>query len=103
MTSLVARLYAEDDNMGAGAAREAAEALTAAAKLVESLLAAGGGDPALLVGALQRLTEATAAAERLYERQSSAAMIREAYRREDYAALAWNDCAAARPGLRPVS
>lgn len=100
MPSLAARLQEEDgDNMGAGPAREAAEALKAAARTVESLAVAGA--PALLAGALVRLNEATVAAERLYERQLSAALIRETFRRLDYQA-GWDDCLAARRGLRAV-
>lgn len=85
MTSLAAALQAEhDDNMGATPAREAAEALTAAARAVERV--AGRGSSALMAGALVRLNEATVAAEQLYERQLSGTLIREAGYAEGYAA-----------------
>jgi len=77
MPSLAARLQEEcDDNAGAAPARVAAEALTAAARDVQA--AAEAGDSALLVGALIRLNEATVAAEQLYDRQISTALILEA-------------------------
>lgn len=85
MSSLAARLQAEcDDNIAAGPARAAAEALIAAARDVRAAVAAG--DPALLVGALIRLTEATVAAEEVCDRQLSVAMIKEAGYAEGYAA-----------------
>lgn len=95
MSSPAARLQAErDDNVGAGPAREAAEALTAAARDLRA--AAGAGDSALLVGALIRLSEATVAAEQLCDRQISAALVLEAGYVEGYAA------GLACRGLRPV-
>jgi hypothetical protein len=100
MSSPVAGLQAEyEDNMGAGAARAAAEALIEAAEHVRALTGSEGRT--LLVGLQQRINEATEAAERLYERQLSGAMIRQAHRREDYAD-GWNDCLAARRGLHAV-
>jgi len=91
---------AEDgDNMGATAARAAADALAEAARDIGAL--AGHGDSALLVGALVRLSEATVAAELVYERQLSAAVIREAHRRADYEA-GYAAGLTARRGLRSV-
>ena len=85
MTSLAARLQAEaDDNAGAVRAREAAEALAAAARAVR--LAAGSGDPALLAGALIRLTEATVTVEELLNRQVSASLLLEAGYIQGYSA-----------------
>jgi len=89
-----------DDNMGATAAREAAEALAEAARDVRA--ATGAGDSALLVGALIRLNEATVAVELLYDRQLSAAVIRQAHRATDYAE-GYEAGLAARRGLRSVS
>jgi hypothetical protein len=89
----------QDDNMGAGAARAAAEALAAAGRDVQAALRAG--DNALLVGALIRLNEATVAVELLYDRQLSAAVIRQAHRATDYAE-GYEDGLAARRGLRSV-
>jgi hypothetical protein len=72
------------DNMGAAAAREAAEALTAAAQDVRAL--AREGSPALLAAALIVLRQATTAAERLHNRQLSATLVQEAGFVEGYAA-----------------
>jgi hypothetical protein len=93
-----------DDNMGARAAREAAEALRATTLLAFFALLSGRGSAAMLVGALMRLTEATAAAERLHNRQLSAAVIRAAYRKMDYDAgyEAGYEAAARRARLRAV-
>jgi hypothetical protein len=85
MNSLAARLQAEaDDNAGATPAREAAGELAAAARDVRA--AAASGDHALLAGALTRLTEATAAAEELLNRQVSASLLLEAGYIQGYAA-----------------
>lgn len=88
-----------DDNMGAGAARAAAEALVEAAEHVKLLT--GTESPALLIGMQRRLTDATVAVERLHERQLSAAMIRQANHRADFAD-GWDACKAASRGLRAV-
>jgi hypothetical protein len=113
VNGLAAGLRDEDDNMGAGPAREAAESLTeAAGKLMEAAEHVGSlaspEDSVLLVGLQRRLTEAAVAAEeardaaeRLHVRQLSAAMMREAHRRIDYAA-GWEACLAFRRGLRAV-
>jgi hypothetical protein len=88
-----------EDNMGAGAAKAAAEALTAAALAVES--AAGEGDE-LRAAALVRLSEATLTAERLYTRQLSVALVRAAFRATDYDA-GYTAGLGARRRLRSVS
>ncbi len=73
-----ARLQAEvDDNVGVQAAREAAEALAAAAEDIKAL---AGADTPVLAAAVIRLRQAMAVAERLYERQLSAALLLEAGR-----------------------
>lgn len=85
MNSLAAGLQEEyDDNVGAGPARDAAEELTASARDVRAAVASGSA--ALLAGSLVRLTQATAAAELLAERQLSTALIREAGYVEGYTA-----------------
>jgi len=89
-----------DDNMGAGAARAASEALARAARDVQAAI--GAGESAMLVGALIRLNEATVAVELLYERQLSAAVIRQAHRAADYAE-GYEAGLTARRGLRSVS
>jgi hypothetical protein len=66
-----------DDNAGATAAREAAEALAAAAADVKAL---AGAETPLLAVAVIVLRQAQATAERLYERQISAALLMEAGR-----------------------
>ena len=92
MSSLAAQPLAEDDdNMGASAARIAAEKLIEAAEHVKSLT--GAESPAMLAGLQMRLTDAIVAAERLEDRQLSAAVIRES---------GWNDCLASRRGLSVV-
>lgn len=113
MNGLAAGLRDEDDNMGAVAARDAAEKLATAAeglmRAAEHASAlAGGESDVLLVGLQRRLKDAAvaaeegkAAAEELHTRQLSAALIREAHRRTDYAA-GWNACLAFRRGLRAV-
>jgi len=102
-----------DDNMGAAAARDAAEKLGAAAEELmkaagHAMALAGTENSVLLVGLQRRLTDAAvaaeegkAAAEQLHTRQLSAAMIRAAHRRTDYDA-GWEDCLAFRRGLRAV-
>jgi len=78
MTGLAAGLQAErDDNLGATPAREAAEALKAAAAEIE---AAAGPETPLLAVALILLERAIDAAERLHARQLSAALLLEAAR-----------------------
>jgi hypothetical protein len=90
----LARLQAEcDDNAGAGAARAAAEALTAAAEDVRALAGEGGS---LLAHALIQFNDAILTAERLYERQISAVLMQEAGYVSGYAA------GLAARGLRPV-
>ena len=85
MGSLAARLEAgQRDIMGAAEARAAAEALTAAAETIMSV--AGQEDSPVLVGALRRLTEATAAVEELCDRQLSVALVKEAGYVEGYEA-----------------
>jgi hypothetical protein len=101
------------DNMGAVAAREAAEKLARAAERLERaaehiISLAGADSSVLLIGMQRRLKDATvaaeegkAAAELLHTRQLSAATMREAHRQTDYAA-GWDACLASRRGLRAV-
>ena len=105
MNSVGVTLRDEDDNMGAGAARAAAEELMWAARMArkaaERIGSPGAKDSAmlavLLTDAMHRLTEATAAAEQLYERQISAAVILEAGYVQGY------DAASTARSLRIVS
>lgn len=73
----LARLKAACDDTGATAAREAAEALAAAAEDIRALAAA---DTPLLAAAVIVLRQAQSTAEHLYERQFSAALLMEAGR-----------------------
>lgn len=84
MPSLAARLQAEcGDNLGATPAREAAEALKAVAEDIEALT---GAESPVIAAALIRLRQAVVTAEKLFERQISAALMREAGYAEGYAA-----------------
>lgn len=87
------------DNLGASAARAASEALIEAAEHVRALTGTESGT--LLVGLQRRLTDLASAVEELAGRQISGAMIREAHRREDFAA-GWDACLLARHGLHAV-
>lgn len=85
MFSLAAGLQEEcDDNMGAAAARSAAETLAEVARHV--LAIDGSEDSVLLVGMQRRLTDAIVALERLGDRQVSVTLIREAGYIEGYEA-----------------
>lgn len=96
MTSLAARLQEEcDDNMGAAAARAAAEAVTEAVRHV--LAIDGSEDSVLLIGMQRRLTDAIVAVERLGDRQVSVTLVREAGYIEGY------EAATAARTLRSVS
>jgi hypothetical protein len=114
MAGLAEELQGEhDDNLGATAARDAAEKLgraaeelREAAEYVRSL--AQADNSVLLIGLQRRLTAATVAAEEgrhaaelVHVRQLSAATMREAHRRTDYQA-GWDACLAWRRGLRAV-
>ena len=105
MNSVGVTLRDKDDNMGAGAARAAAEELMAAARAVrkaaERIGKPDGADAVmlaqLLTDAMHRATEGILTAEQLYERQLSAAVILEAGYVQGY------EAASASRGLRIVS